>query len=114
RVTDCPALGTRLGLASPDGGETMAGYVDHATDVGDGWFRVRGWALEPAIDSPPLVQAGWPFDQDRCLVLVDEQGIVAGIGLGGEDRPDVAAHFGRTDGAYGWVAFARKPTGADG
>ena len=92
----------------------MAGYLDRAKDIGNGWFRIEGWALEPKLDRPPLVKPGWPFDRRDCLVIVDDAGTVVGIGLGGGDRPDVAAHFAREDTAFGWLAFARKPPAADG
>lgn len=102
----CALPGTRIETHED---AAIAGYVDGAEPVGDGWFRVRGWALDHTREQPPLVASGLLLDSAGCLALVDADGAVVGAALGGEGRADVAAAYRRGDVRYGWQGYARVP-----
>jgi hypothetical protein len=50
------------------------------------------------------------------MALIDAQGVVVGVGLGGMRRPDVAASLNKTRDDFGWTGYvdlqrlARQPS----
>ncbi|MFC4726843.1 hypothetical protein [Coralloluteibacterium thermophilus] len=109
--TPCPDVGQTVMVESADVSR-MVGHVDTASELDDGWYRLSGWALAPEDDAPPLQRN--PESEARCLLLIDEDGRVLGMGLGGVPRPDVAKAYKRERNEYGWIGYARVPDVANG
>ncbi|HEY5972157.1 MAG TPA: hypothetical protein VIT22_09310 [Pseudoxanthomonas sp.] len=102
----CPSLGSRVQTGPDSTSPVITGHLDFAEAVGDGWFRVRGWALSAQDAQPPLVADSWPADRVLCLALIDANGLVVGSGIGGESRPDVARAYQRGEASFGWNGYA--------
>jgi hypothetical protein len=80
-------------------GTSCIGSMDLVFSVGDG-YRVEGWVLEPNSMRAP-----------ESLTLVDEGGVVIGVALVGQSRPDVEKHLG-TGGHAGFKGYLMsEPTG---
>jgi hypothetical protein len=58
-----------------------AGFLDKAVQIsgGQGWLRIEGWAFSVSTRSSPEV-----------LHILNNEGVVVGIALTGQPRPDVA------------------------
>jgi hypothetical protein len=110
---DCPEIGSRIDAVVAETG-TLRGFVDGAEQLPDApWYRVRGWAMDERRSMPPLLDRG-VRDPYVCVALVDEAGIVRGLGVGGMLRADVAQAFKRDRSDYGWQAYVPQSAASDG
>ncbi len=72
-----------IGKKIPSGsGTSCIGSLDSVFSVGDG-YRVEGWILEPNLMRAP-----------ESVTLLDEGGVVIGVALVGQSRPDVEKQIG--------------------
>lgn len=105
RFSQCPRPGERLATVRRP---AIAGHVDTASRVPNGWYLVRGWALDTGRPEPPAPMRGLRGAY-RCVALTDDSGKVVGLALGAQERPDVAKAYNRGRADYGWAGYARAP-----
>ena len=102
RTFGCPELGSRL--EAPADPTRIAGFLDAVSPTADPhWARVVGWAAD-AREAQPLGTSG-PGGGYGCVALLDSDGVVVGLGIGGLQRPDVARYLGRSRSDYGWSGY---------
>jgi hypothetical protein len=75
----------------------IQGYFDFLDRYADNGARVVGWAYDPD-------------HQVKCIVLVNQEGIVRGFAVPGFSRPDVAQVPGLPDLRTGWIGYVRVPS----
>jgi hypothetical protein len=108
----CPELGSVIEYTeAPD---DIIGYLDAITNVKDEpWYRIRGWVASRARTKPPLLKSDL-FGRYACIAFIDPEGTVIGVGLGGQDRPDVGAHLHRSRDDFGWSGYVSDKIGIHG
>jgi hypothetical protein len=75
----------------------IQGYFDFLDAYADNGARVVGWAYDPD-------------HQLKCIVLVNQEGIIRGLAVPGFSRPDVAEILGLPDLRTGWIGYVRVPS----
>src|SRR5690606_40729395 len=89
--------GKLLGKPLPDSpSATCRGQIEQTVVLADGWQRVEGWLLDEEGGVPSQV------------LLLDEQGQVAGYALSGKRRSDLRKVYGRDARYAGFVGYLKE------
>ena len=89
--------GKLLGKPLPDSpSATCRGQIEQTVSLADGWQRVEGWLLDDEGEAPSQV------------LLLDEQGQVAGYALSGKRRSDLHKVYGRDARYAGFVGYLKE------
>lgn len=93
-------IGRPLALPAGAGAGRCAAYIDRAVSVtGDpAYGRVEGWFIDPTHPGAP-----------QRLALVDAQGVVRGVGVTGQWRPDVSNLHGWRHRYAGFALYVPLP-----
>ena len=86
-------------VLGPPVADRCEGRVDKTSRLEEAIAQLQGWAWDPVAGAPPPL-----------IVVVDEAGVVRGVGATGIERIEVARYFGRLAMLNsGWLAAARTP-----